>query len=495
MENPVTGMRLSLEISSREFSHIARSADGPVRIPVRLTFPAGNVSPARIFKNLKGKQGFLLESMEGVPRRATRTMMGVDPDGIITLPQAIQGDAPSGEAPLAFIRRSAGPKTSPDTFPGFCGGLVGYCSYDLVSAFYPGMLDAGSEEGRPPGRFMQVTSGVVIDHISGTCTAFDTPLVSGGGDLAITYEESVRKTRELAELVMNTPGDEDVTLSREKPLPEILPGTGKEEFMEQVERVLRHIRAGNTFQTVISRRFDVPYPGDPFRIYEAVRVINPSPYLYYLDFGDEAVIGSSPEMLVRVEGKTVSTVPIAGTRPRGADFAEDERLAQEMLSDEKERAEHLMLVDLARNDIGKIAAYGTVRVTSFMEVERFSHVQHLTSRVSGEIRKGYDHIDALAACFPAGTVTGAPKLRAMQIIREIESAPRGLYAGAVGYIGFDDSLEFAIAIRTMTVRDGTASFQTGAGIVADSDPLREFEETERKAGALVAALNMAGGSP
>ena len=494
MENPVTGIRLLPEISSREFTQIARSAGGPVRVPIRMTFPAGNASPARIFKNLKGKQGFLLESMEGVPRRATRSMMGVDPGGTITLPDLTPGGPSSGDDPLTFIRSSIGPGTSTDSLPGFCGGLVGYCSYDLVSAFYPGMLDAGSEEGRPPGRFMQVTSGIVIDHTTGTCTAFDTPLVTGGDDLEEIYEGSVGKTMSLAGVVMNTPGGDDIPRSREIPHLEIIPGTGREEFMEQVERVLRHIRAGDTFQTVISRRFDVPYQGDPFRVYEAVREINPSPYLYYLDFGNEAVIGSSPEMLVRVDGKKVSTVPIAGTRPRGASPAEDERLAQDLLSDEKERAEHLMLVDLARNDIGKIAAYGTVQVTSFMEVERFSHVQHITSRVSGEIRKGCDHIDALAACFPAGTVTGAPKLRAMQIIREIEADPRGLYAGAVGYIGFDASLEFAIAIRTMTVSDGIASFQTGAGIVADSDPLREFEETEKKAAALVAALNLAGGS-
>ncbi|MFH0968124.1 MAG: anthranilate synthase component I family protein, partial [Methanobacteriota archaeon] len=258
-----------------------------------------------------------------------------------------------------------------------------------------------------------------------------------------------------------------------------------------VRETLEHIRAGDIFQAVISRRFEAPFTGDPFSIYTEVRSLNPSPYLYFLEFGDETIIGSSPEMLVKADGEDIYTVPIAGTRPRGKDPEDDDRLAAEMLADEKEKAEHLMLVDLARNDIGKVAAFGTVKVTSFMEVEKFSHVQHLTSLVTGKLHEGSDRFDALRSCFPAGTVSGAPKLRAMQIIAKLEPNPRGLYAGAVGYIGFDDRLEFAIAIRTTIVRDGVASFQTGAGIVADSDPTREYEETKQKAGAMLAALSRA----
>ncbi|MDD1716036.1 MAG: anthranilate synthase component I family protein, partial [Methanolinea sp.] len=233
--------------------------------------------------------------------------------------------------------------------------------------------------------------------------------------------------------------------------------------------------------------------GDPLRVYGAIRSINPSPYLYYLNFGDEVIIGSSPEMLVKVEGSLVQTVPIAGTRPRGRNEWEDDKLGREMLADPKERAEHLMLVDLARNDIGRISEFGSVRVPEFMEIERFSHVQHIVSRVSGTIRDGCDRFDALASCFPAGTVSGAPKIRAMQIISELEAHPRGVYAGAVGYFGFSDVLEFAITIRTLRVKDGMIEYSTGAGIVADSVPEKEFEETEHKAGAMMNAVKQAGG--
>lgn len=493
LAKPVTGTDLAPDTTLQDFLYIFQSAERPVRIPVTVTFPLTGVSPACIYKRMASRPGFLLESMDGIPRRATRSLIGTGPLELLSSPPVSSGNSQDG-GPLGFLRTSAGPPLSiPGAPAGFCGGLVGYCSYDLVSGFYPGMLDAGTESGRPPGRFMLASAGLVIDHRAGTCTAFDTPVTGAGDDAVGIYERAAGNARRLADLAVGTPPGESVQVQGEGPEPAITTTVGKKEFMEQVVRVLAHIRAGDIFQTVISRRFETPYAGDPFRLYEAVRAINPSPYLYYLDFGDEVIIGSSPEMLVKVEEKTVSTVPIAGTRPRGSSPEEDDRLARDLLSDEKERAEHLMLVDLARNDIGRVAAYGSVQVTSFMEVERFSHVQHLTSRVSGELSRGHDSIDALAACFPAGTVSGAPKLRAMQIIRDIEPHPRGLYAGAVGYIGFDRNLEFAIAIRTMMVRDGKAMFQTGAGIVADSDPEREFEETEKKAGALFAALKMAGG--
>ncbi|HOJ97881.1 MAG TPA: anthranilate synthase component I family protein, partial [Methanospirillum sp.] len=221
----------------------------------------------------------------------------------------------------------------------------------------------------------------------------------------------------------------------------------------------------------------------------------PSPYLYYFNFGDEAIIGSSPEMLVKTEGKTVTTVPIAGTRPRGKTDAEDELLARELLADPKERAEHLMLVDLARNDIGRVSEFGTVQVSDFMSIDKFSHVQHITSVVTGELQEEMGPVDALEACFPAGTVSGAPKIRAMQIIEDLEPIPRGIYSGAVGYIGFDGLMEFAIAIRTVIVKNNFATCQAGAGIVADSVPSKEFDETQAKAGAIAQAVLSAGGFP
>jgi anthranilate synthase component 1 len=376
---------------------------------------------------------------------------------------------------------------------GFAGGFVGYCAYDLVSRLNRGYLDAGREEATPLGRFMVVDSGIVLDHQRNTCTIFCTPLVRPGDEVRSVFDRAAEEIAGIYAEIQAAKEEPPAQPGRSDKKGELQVSSTmeQEEYEEAVRKTLDHIRAGNIFQAVISRRFSVPFPKDPFRIYTRIRELNPSPYLYFLEFGDETIIGSSPEMLVKADGSGISTVPIAGTRPRGKDQAEDDRLAAEMLADEKERAEHLMLVDLARNDVGRVSAFGTVTVPSFMEVEKFSHVQHITSLVTGELHPEKDRFNALASCFPAGTVSGAPKLRAMQIIAELEPYPRGIYAGAVGYIGFDDRLEFAIAIRTVIVRDGIASFQAGAGIVADSDPGREFEETRQKAGAMLAALSRA----
>ncbi|WP_319538526.1 anthranilate synthase component I family protein [uncultured Methanospirillum sp.] len=489
MESAVTGDCLSPDLSYETFTHLAENLQKPGLIPVTMTIPLQDVSPAVLYQQLRTERGFLLESMEGVPRRAVRSIIGT---GIQEL--FILHDEDGRSDPIGKIREFMEGYTLSGKAPsGFAGGLVGYCSYDMVSDLNKGYLDAGHEKNCPVGKFMLARSGVVLDHQNNTCMVFSTPLVHPGVEPGRFYEQAVVEIQTLADQIL-TIRDENRSES-ERPAAREIPLTspmGKEEFESAVRKTLDHIRAGDIFQAVVSRRFQTPYTGDPFRIYEEVRQLNPSPYLYFLEFGDETVIGSSPEMLVKADGEDIFTVPIAGTRPRGKDAAEDARLAEEMLSDEKEKAEHLMLVDLARNDIGKVAAFGSVRVSSFMEVEKFSHVQHLTSQVTGKLAGGADRFDALGSCFPAGTVSGAPKLRAMQIIARLEPHPRGLYAGAVGYIGFDDRLEFAIAIRTTVVKDGIASFQTGAGIVADSDPTREYEETRQKAGAMLAALSRAG---
>jgi anthranilate synthase component I len=265
----------------------------------------------------------------------------------------------------------------------------------------------------------------------------------------------------------------------------------KEAFLQAVTRVKEYISAGDIFQAVLSRNIEVDFTQDPFSLYRALRDINPSPYMYYLDFGNLQVIGASPEMLVRVEKRKVTTVPIAGTRLRGTTPEEDEELAHELLADEKERAEHTMLVDLARNDVGRVCKFGSVRVEDFMNIERFSHVQHIVSTVHGSLQDNLDGFEALKSCFPAGTVSGAPKIRAMQIIDEVEPDQRGLYAGAVGYMGFDRNLEFAITIRTIIAHNRKASVRVGAGIVADSVPENEWLETENKARAMVKAIELA----
>ena len=263
------------------------------------------------------------------------------------------------------------------------------------------------------------------------------------------------------------------------------------EYEAMVEAAKEHIAAGDIIQVVLSQRFERETGADPFNIYRALRMVNPSPYMFFLQFGDIYLVGASPEMLVQVQGGKVSTHPIAGTRPRGRDRAEDAGLERELLADEKERAEHLMLADLGRNDIGRIARVGTVKVPRFMQVEHYSHVMHIVSEVEGDLREGLGPVHALRACFPAGTVSGAPKVRAMQIISELERDRRGPYAGAAGYIGYDGNMDTAIAIRTLLIRNGIASVQAGAGLVADSVPTTEYLETQHKARALLSAIDLA----
>lgn len=485
----MTGTCLSMIQPLEEFLRIAEALTGPGLIPVTVTFRIPDVSPAALYKNLRTEHGFLLESMEGVPRRAVRSIIGTGITNFFT----IGGKRGERVRPIEQLREFMSEHQLIGTAPaGFSGGLVGYCTYDMVTQLNEGYLDAGRDKRSPAGRFMIASSGVVLNHQEGTCTVFASPKVQPSDDFRAVYQKAAAEVIALMTRVQAIEKEDDQRIEESQILEiPVSSPMSREEFTEAVEQTLEHIRAGDIFQAVISRRFDTPFIGDPFRIYQEVRELNPSPYLYFLEFGDETVIGSSPEMLVKVHGDDICTVPIAGTRPRGKDPAEDARLAEEMLHDEKEKAEHLMLVDLARNDIGRVASFGSVKVSSFMEVEKFSHVQHLTSLVTGKLRDGADRFDALGSCFPAGTVSGAPKLRAMQIIAGLESHPRGLYAGAVGNIGFDNRLEFAIAIRTTIVRDNIASFQTGAGIVADSDPDREYEETRQKAGAMLTALSRA----
>jgi anthranilate synthase component 1 len=265
----------------------------------------------------------------------------------------------------------------------------------------------------------------------------------------------------------------------------------REAFEAGVRTIKEHIAAGDIYQAVLSQRFEADVTAEPLTVYRALRHVNPSPYMYFIRMGGLAIVGSSPEMLVRVEGPHVETHPIAGTRPRGASDEEDLRLGEELKRNEKERAEHVMLVDLGRNDLGRVCQYGTVKVPQYMALERYSHVMHLVSTVDGKLADDRDHLDALVACFPAGTVSGAPKIRAMQILSDLEPTRRDIYAGAVGYIDFAGNLDFCIAIRTITMRDRRARVQAGAGIVADSNPASEYEETRDKAKALLQALTMA----
>jgi anthranilate synthase component 1 len=373
--------------------------------------------------------------------------------------------------------------------PRFTGGAVGYLGYDAIRLFerIPDRHEAGDA---PVAAFSFYRAIVAFDHVLQHLI------------LIANVEPGKRAAYERAQEILDAL-EHDLTSGRIAPrrrrggapdahaLEPRFADDGAE-FRAAVARAKEYIGIGDIFQVVLSRQTTVDCPVDPFTVYRALRMVNPSPYMYFLKDGDTAVAGSSPEILVRVEGRRVETRPIAGTRPRGATAEEDARLERELLADEKERAEHLMLVDLGRNDLGRVSRFGSVTVPEFMQVERYSHVMHIESSVVGELAPGRDALDALVAAFPAGTLSGAPKIRAMEIIDELEPARRGLYGGALGYLDLRGNLDFCIAIRTIVLAAGRATVQAGAGIVADSDPPTEQRETEAKAGALFAALGLAG---
>jgi anthranilate synthase component 1 len=504
-----------LNLSEEEFISAVEHQPRPLVIPLSLERPIPRISPLTIYAGLPGAKGFLLESMEGSEKVARYSLLGKDPDLTLTFGEE-GGVEVEGREPLLSIARSPGDEDAIGGLeailhrfhfmnlkaPRYLGGLVGYLAYDVVYDLFPKVAQARERSGKKPGsrsplaQFMLARDCVVLDHVKGKAFLFSSPVVTYDSDPGELYrvardrilalESRIRELEEEGDEFFLLPGKADPLFRRS--------GVSRPAFEESVRKVKEHILAGDIFQAVVSRKIECPLQGDPFRIYRALRMINPSPYMFYLNFGDLKVIGSSPEMLVRVERGKVTTVPIAGTRLRGKTPEEDERLAEELRSDEKERAEHLMLVDLARNDVGRVSRFGSVKVDEFMAVEKFSHVQHLVSTVQGTLSDHLTPFDALKSCFPAGTVSGAPKVRAMEIIEELEPEHRGLYAGAVGYAGFDRTLEFAITIRTIVARGRKAEVQVGAGIVADSDPAKEWEETENKGMALIRAIELVEGS-
>jgi anthranilate synthase component 1 len=329
---------------------------------------------------------------------------------------------------------------------------------------------------------------LAFDHVKHRILIIANARVTAAEDLPALYQFACAKIQFLErELERGLSHPEP----RTEPAPAMASNMAQAEFEAGVRTIKERIAAGDIYQAVLSQRFECDVTADPFTIYRALRHVNPSPYMYFMRMGGLAIVGSSPEMLVRVEGSHVETHPIAGTRPRGTSGEEDLRLGEELKRNEKERAEHVMLVDLGRNDLGRVCEYGSVKVPQYMALERYSHVMHLVSTVEGRLASDRDHLDALVACFPAGTVSGAPKIRAMEILSELEPTRRDIYAGAVGYIDFAGNLDFCIAIRTITIRDGRARVQAGAGIVADSHPAAEFEDTRDKAKALMQALAMA----
>src|SRR4030095_11202787 len=371
--------------------------------------------------------------------------------------------------------------------PRFTGGAVGYVGYDAAAWVEPVTLQpttAVDEEAA----FMVFDTVLAFDHVRHRILIIANARITGDEDLESLYQFACAKI-EFVERELDRPLSKPQCPDK-SPI-EVTSNVSRETFEQMVRTAKEYIAAGDIYQVVLSQRFETRLGADPFTVYRALRHVNPSPYMYFIRMGERSIVGSSPEVLVRVEGRRGETPPIVGTRPRGRNEDEDLRLAEELKRNEKERAEHVMLVDLGRNDVGRVSAYGSVKVPTYMALERYSHVMHLVSIVEGKLADDYDRLDALAACFPAGTVSGAPKVRAMEIIAELENRRRGVYAGAVGYLDFAANLDFCITIRTVLIEHGRAYVQAGAGIVADSNPAAEDEETRDKESAVIRALELA----
>jgi anthranilate synthase component 1 len=439
-------------------------------------------TPSDLFNVLQQEYeyAYLLESVTGPSKLAEYSFVGFQPhhtisvkDHILILTETATGDSITHhtEDPLQQIRALLESTRVQETAPRLLGGAVGYLSYDVIRYWEKLPSRTLDDTQYPDAEFALYDDGVIFNH-----QTHQTHYYTIGSD----------RSRHLH---LDAPTEPPEPLRSDVPRSNIT----QHRYEEMVSRAKDYIAAGDIFQTVLSQRIQTRLRGDPHAFYNALHHTNPSPYMYHLKLGDHHIIGSSPEMLIRVENDTVETFPIAGTRPRTTDTQNNSRLAQELLNDPKDRAEHIMLVDLARNDLGKISQYGTVKTTELMQIHQYSHVQHIVSHVRGRLMEQYDAYDALRAVFPAGTVSGAPKIRAMEIIDELEPTRRGPYAGAVGYFSYNGNSDFAITIRTLTANRDQAHIQAGAGIVADSHPTSEWRETQDKAAALLTALNLAEG--
>ena len=446
-------------------------------IPVYREVLADMLTPVRAYTLLcpAGDPGFLLESVEGGERLARYSFIGFQPRPL---------DLGDG-SPLDALAAVAADQTAPvKGIPRFHGGAVGYLGYETARHFERLPLAKGAPPAMPEAAFLRAEDLAVFDHITRRLK-----LLTIHRPDREEYGEAVAR---IDAMERRLAGDPPPAPSHRVDGAAWVPNVTKGQFHAMVDAAREYIMSGDAFQIVPSQRFAKPLAASPFDVYRCLRAINPSPYMYFLALGgDRHVVGTSPEKLVQVEGSRVETRPLAGTRRRGADPVEDQRLEKELLSDLKERAEHVMLVDLGRNDIGRVARPGTVSVDRLMEVERYSHVMHISSTVSGQLREGKTSLEALRAAFPAGTVSGAPKIRAMEVIAELEPEQRGVYAGALGYVSFGGNLDMAITLRTVVATEGTAYVQAGCGVVADSRPEREYEETLEKAGAMFKAIEMA----
>ena len=461
------------------------SKDGNI-VPIYREIVADLETPVSAFLKInRGGYSFLLESVEGGQRLARYSFIGTEPYRVLTT----KGEDKTDPLPLITEEINKYKIVPVSGLPLFCGGAVGYFAYETIARFEDLPSPDRDPLGLPESLFMFVDTMLVFDHVTHKIKVLSH--VHLDEDIEKSYQKATDKIDDLVGRLSQPLQFGQQTKTRAASNYKLSSNFSKDEFEASVVKIKQYITAGEAIQVVPSQRLSQPTDAAPFEIYRALRTINPSPYMFFLDFSDFYIIGASPEILVRVEDGAVMTRPLAGTRPRGKSPAEDIMLEQELRNDEKERAEHIMLVDLGRNDIGRVSEPGTVEVSELMEVERYSHVMHLVTHVQGKLRRDMTAFDALRACFPAGTVSGAPKIRAMEIIAEVEPEKRGPYAGAVGYFSFSGNMDMAIAIRTMVVKKGIAYTQAGGGIVYDSEPEREYEETMNKARALLQAIKQA----
>jgi anthranilate synthase component I len=475
----------------------AKASQGNL-IPVYREIMADLETPVAAFLKLdRGDYSFLLESVEGGEKWGRYCFLGGEPSIVfqskgsrVEITRNGHSEVQDGVNPLDVLKHlmQAYRPVEVEGLPRFFGGAVGYLTYDMVR-FFERLPDQTVDDLDVPDSMFMITDTIVIfDHMLQKIKVVSNALVDGPAEKA--YQEALEKIDQLiARLRQPVPPRPQQPPSLEQLT--MTSNFSKEAYEAVVERAKAYIRAGDVIQVVPSQRFRAPIAVEPFDIYRALRTVNPSPYMFYLKFGGLRLVGSSPEVNVRLEGSLIELRPLAGTRGRGHDGAADRQIAAELMQDPKERAEHIMLVDLGRNDVGRVAKIGSVKVTELLQVEKYSHVMHLVSHVVGELTEGKDCYDVMRATFPQGTVSGAPKIRAMEIIEELEPTKRGPYAGAVGYFSYSGNMDTCIALRTMTVKGNTAYLQAGGGVVADSVPELEYEETLNKARALMRAIELA----
>jgi anthranilate synthase component I len=489
-----------IQPSFREFQRLAKQGN---LIPVYDVFPADLLTPVSAYLRVAqgARYSFLLESVEGGEKIARYTFAGANPEEVFRYAggacvlESANRIVWEERDPISFLRAHM-QRFRPVRVPGLpplVAGAIGYFSYDMVRLIERLPKRLKDEIGLYDAMLMFYRGLIAFDHVQHQLWIVRNVYTEGSASLRAKYNAAVkeiRRTRDLLDKPVEGEARGAASKNGLRPL-KVESNFQRREYLEAVRQSKKYIRAGDIFQVVISQRFSAKTKSAPFDIYRELRALNPSPYLFFLQLNDVYVVGSSPEMLVKVQGRDAFYRPIAGTRWRGKDEAEDARLEREMLTSEKERAEHIMLVDLGRNDLGRVCEYGSVKVEKLMTVERYSHVMHLVSSLRGRLREDVDCFDALMSCFPAGTVSGAPKVRSMEIIEELEKTRRGIYAGGILYLDFAGNLDSCIALRTMVIKNGVAYVQAGGGIVADSTPEGEYDESVNKSKALLRALESA----